>query len=432
MSTLSTTPPRLSFSRRLLMAVLMACIMAVVCLLMLELLLRVAGIQAAALPYDNNLPDAVLGMRPEPNKYWKANFPEYPGELYMRTNNHAFYEAADTAPKPASGIRRIGVVGDSLTVGTCKPEENYPNLVEAQLNQAEGRVANEVLDAGVGRYSPYQYYLRAERELLPLGISHLVVAIYSGNDYLDLIREDDRPHLVRGPSGAFEARPPTFVVYRDPNEPPGLLEKSRVWQIGRGLLGPTILYQFSRVRLLSRDLTALGRGPLETFAYINEIRKLDKVAHGLMVQSLHQRLWFDRFPETLESAMAIDKRVMELFAEMGRARGIGITLVVIPTKPEIEPQRIQGILRAVNALQPKYTARDIQSFENTLVERTLSDARAVGLDVVDVRPALRAAAANTELYYPADMHLNVAGNHVVAGVLVEHLSRKQRAAEVSK
>lgn len=414
------------------MAVLMAGIMTIVCALMLEVLLRVAGIQAAALPYDNNLPDAVLGMRPEPNKYWKANFPEYPGELYMRTNNHAFYEPADTAPTPAPGVRRIGIVGDSLTVGTCKPEENYPNLVEAELNQAEGRVANEVLDAGVGRYSPYQYYLRAERELLPLGINHLVVAIYAGNDYLDLIREDDRPHLVRGPGGTFEARPPTFVVYRDPNEPPSFLERSRVWQIGRGLLGPTILYQFSRVRLLSRDLAALGRGPLETFGYINQIRKLDKVAHGLMVQSLHQRLWFDRFPETLEPAMAIDKRVMELFAEMGRKHGIGVTLTVIPTKPDIEPQRIQSISRAVNALEPKYTVTDIQSFENKLIERTLADAQAAGLDVVDVRPALRAAAGRAELYYPADMHLNVAGNHVVAGVLAEHLARKQSAAEVAK
>lgn len=421
----SPAPPApLGRGRKFVMGLLMAALMTLFCLVALEGLFRIAGIEAAPLPYDNNLADAVLGMRPEPSRRWKANFPEYPGELYMQTNNLALYEEFDTPSTPLPDVIRVGVVGDSQTVGTCRPDENYPNQLEALLNEKARRTAYEVLNAGVGRYSPYQDYLRAKREFVPIGTRQLIVAVYVGNDFLDLIREDDRPSLEINPQGEFEPRPPTFMYYRDPDAAPSLWESSRVVQVGRGLLGPTILYQISRVRLLHRNLSQLGRGLPEIGAYINQVRLLDKAAHGLMLQSLHQQVWFDRFPETLETAFAVNRHVAELFAELGKTNGIEITYVAIPTKPSIEPERLAETFQAVAAVDPRFTVESVRAFEDMLIDRTIADAREQGMDAVDLRPALRKAAASTELYYPQDMHLNVAGNRAVAHALADYMATK--------
>jgi hypothetical protein len=76
-----------------------------------------------------------------------------------------------------------------------------------------------------------------------------VVAVYSGNDYLDLIRRDDRPYLTQDPDGAFTEHPPYFLVYADPRSKASLLESSRVYQFGKAALGPSLLYQVSRVEI---------------------------------------------------------------------------------------------------------------------------------------------------------------------------------------
>ena len=96
----------------------------------LEGLLRVSGLKPAPPPYDNNRPDAIEGMKPEPSRRWKANFPEYDGPLYMQTNNLGFYKEKDTQASKAAGQMRIAVVGDSQTVGSCMARESYPNVLE--------------------------------------------------------------------------------------------------------------------------------------------------------------------------------------------------------------------------------------------------------------------------------------------------------------
>jgi hypothetical protein len=129
----------------------------------LECLMRITGLRPPTVPYDNNLGDAELGMRPEAAKRWKADFPEYSGPLYMQTNNLGFYEDHDTAVQKTPGQVRIAVMGDSQTVGTCTPKENFPNVFENLLNRRAGREQFEVVNAAVGRHSPYQYYKHAEK-----------------------------------------------------------------------------------------------------------------------------------------------------------------------------------------------------------------------------------------------------------------------------
>jgi hypothetical protein len=403
--------------RRICSCVLSSLAILIITAVLLEGALRVVGLKPRSLPYNNNLGDAVLGMAPERNQVWKANFPEYGGTLIMRTNNLGFYEDTDTRPLPDPGVTRIVVLGDSFVVGTCTPPENFPNQIEKRLNASAKEYRYEVIDAGVGRYSPYQYYVKAKTEAVPLKPREILVAIYVGNDFLDIIREDDRPYLTRSPDGAIESHPPLFIVYRNPNEQPSWLEHSRLYSVGHAAVGPTLLYQVSRVRLLYRNLADAHRGLIEIAGYLKEVRGLDAISHGLMVQSLHQYVWFQRFPETLQTSLEFTRFTLEKFRELGEQNAIHIVLTVIPTKPMMEPETLREVFARVNQYDRSLTVEKLIAFENSLVDQTLKMSRRLGLETIDLRPGIAAAKQGRPLFYPDDMHLNVEGNAVVADAL---------------
>jgi SGNH hydrolase-like domain, acetyltransferase AlgX len=389
-------------------------------LVLLEIALRVLGIKPGTLPYHNNLGDAVLGMAPEKNMVWKANFPEYGGKLVMRTNNLGFYEEEDTTPLPAPGVTRIVALGDSFTVGVCTPPENFPNQIEQHLNAAAGSRKFEVIDAGVGRYSPYQYYLKARVDAVPLHAQRLLVAFYAGNDYLDIIREDDRPYLSREPDGTVKAHPPHFVVYKDPSEKPSSLEASRTYSIAHAALGPTLLYQISRAKLLYLNLSDAHRGIFEIGKYLKQVRELDRISHGLMVQSLHQYVWFQRFPDTLPTSTAFTKYTLEKLRELAQQNAIALTVTVIPSKPAVEPETLQPLFAKITRHSRELTVDRVAAFENARINETLAICQSLAIDAYDLRPGFAQRRSGRVLYYPEDMHLNVAGNALVADLISEY------------
>jgi hypothetical protein len=394
-------------------------------LVLLESALRLFGIKPSALPYHNNLGDAVLGMAPERNAVWAANFPEYGGKLVMRTNNLGFYEDHDTAPLPKPGVTRIVALGDSFTVGTCTPPENFPNQIERHLNERAGAGKFEVLDAGVGRYSPFQYYVKARVEAVPLQPKHLLVAFYVGNDFLDIIREDDRPYLTRDPDDRVREHPPHFVNYRDPAERPSWLEASRAYSVAHAALGPTLLYQISRVKLLYLNLANADRGLLEIGRYLSEVRKLDAISHGLMVQSLHQYVWFHRFPDTLQTSLLFTRYTLGKMRELAQQNGIGLTITIIPSKPMMEADVLRPLFEKVTGYNPALTIERLAAFENRLTDETLRMCRDLGIDALDIRPGIAAGRRGRMLYYAEDMHLNVAGNGVVGELIASHWTAQE-------
>jgi len=299
------------------------------------------------------------------------------------------------------------------------PPENFPHQIEKRLNDAAGAPKYEVIDAGVGRYSLYQYYVKAKVEAVSLKPQQLLVALYAGNDFLDIVREDDRPYLKLGRDGQVEAHAPHFVVYRDHSEKPGILEMSRIYSVGRAALGPTILYQISRVKLLYLNLADEHHGLMEIAKYLKEVHDLDAISHGLMVQSLHQYVWFQRFPETLRTSLIFTRYTLEKLRELARQNGIRLTCTIIPTKPMVEPETLRAVFAEVTRHNPSFTADRLAAFENSLIDQTLKMCRALDIEAIDLRPGIAAQRYGRSLYYPRDMHLNVAGNAVVADVIVK-------------
>lgn len=104
----------------------------------------------------------------------------------------------------AGDAPRVVVYGDSFIHAAYTPdEETFAALLGKQLAVHAGRKV-EVLNAGVSSYGPDQVSLKMEQELPLLHADLVVVAIFAGNDYGDLMRNK----LFRiGPDGTPVANP---------------------------------------------------------------------------------------------------------------------------------------------------------------------------------------------------------------------------------
>jgi lysophospholipase L1-like esterase len=81
---------------------------------------------------------------------------------------------------------RVLVAGDSHTCGVCNDAESYANLLEGQLAKASPDKSVEVLNAGLGGYTFYNYLGTILRlgEFKPRVI---VVGVFGGNDFHELL-----------------------------------------------------------------------------------------------------------------------------------------------------------------------------------------------------------------------------------------------------
>jgi hypothetical protein len=411
--------PKLGRTRRLItnLAVLLVC-----CIFFFgagEIAVRALGIKPRPGPYDPNQVDRDLGMVPIPSQALKADFPEYAGTLILQTNNLGFYQAKDTPLEPPPGVSRIAVLGDSFTAGATNARENFPTVLEDILNAAHPQHPVETLNAGAGRYSPYHCYVRFQRDVLQLKPQQVIVAEYVGNDFLDMIRQDDRPYLELKPDGTFVPHPPRFVTYTDPSEGPSLLDRSRFFSVLKSLTGPTLRYQYSRLVLLHDNLKAYGYGTGAIVRYVAEIAKLDKVAHGMMLQILNQQVWFARFPETLPLSLRVNRESIQLFRDLCRQKGIRLIYTVVPSEEMIEPQLMNEVYARLRERDPQWTAERMAAFDNRLTDETMRACQDYGVEYIDLRQGLRKRHTGQRMYYPQDMHMDQAGNRAVAEVLAE-------------
>jgi hypothetical protein len=401
---------RLTFLR-----VALAAVVFILCTGAAELALRLLGVKAAPPPAGH----PILGFDQLPYVTGRYLFPEYGGYLTIRTNNLGFREDANTWLAKPPLVYRIVVVGDSQTAGECGNSESYPNILERHLNRGSGLLRYEVINAGVGRYSPYQYYLKCKTQLVQLGPDQIVVGFYIGNDLMDLVRRDDRPYLTLEAGGRVVAHPPLYVLVRDPATGPTWLETSRLYAKGREVLGPTLFYQVTRTRMLLLNATESGQGLGRVARYMASVKRLTDISLGLMTQSLLQTLWFQRFPSTLPTAFALNRHVMSRFKDICDNNRIRLTYVLIPTKPRIEPEDLPAVLKKVAEYDPGMTLSKMRQFEDMITERVIKDCRELAIECVDLRRPMLERKQGRGLYYPEEMHLSPAGNQLIGEILAE-------------
>jgi hypothetical protein len=303
---------------------------------------------------------------------------------------------------------KIAIIGDSQT-DLCVPNGGlHSGVLESEL-RAHG-VPALAFSYGAGKYSPLQDYLAFREILRPYGPKVMVMNFYTGNDFYDILRVDDRPHLVATDSG-YRVAPPVWYSRDDPK----VRYRSRVLFAARSLaqlIGVRRLYQ--RVTELRRVAAQQGAGLPTVVAYMRDLWRAREPTVGypdaFTSQMLNQQLFFYRFPPSKEESI---RRIRALMALI-RAENPGVVLVMspLPSYELVERQPVDSaLLRTLSRVPISYQEGVKQ--ERGLYDLLRSLAAEQGWIFVDNLAGLQAYHGSDRLYNDFDYHLLPPASEIV-------------------
>jgi hypothetical protein len=316
------------------------------------------------------------------------------------------------------------MVGDSHSqLVFDNPLDSHEFVLEAALRA--GGVPVNVISAGRGRYSPLQEYLLFD---LVLKGAHspdvLLMNFYSGNDFYDMLRPDDRPHLARDERNAIVTRPPLWVSFVDP-EKRLWLERSRLlWGIDEAASRLGYPRVVTRLRMLSAAANRPGYHRSQTLRYLSDLNRSQEprlsYPAAFAAQILNQALFFEHFPGSANESIEF----MRYLLRRARAENPDRILVLasIPSAALIEriPAEIRSLWR--DTLERiGLTEQQVARREDELVDRLKVASLDAGWLFVDLRECLRAGGASEDLYSPADLHISAAASRLIGGCQAQAL-----------
>ncbi len=319
----------------------------------------------------------------------------------------------------------IAVMGDSQTE-LCAPDGRvHPDILAATVTAAG--VPATAVAYGAGRYSPVQDYLAFKQVLLPYRPEVFVLNLYTGNDFYDILRVDDRPHFVRTDTG-YAIAPPVWYLYDDPT----VRRRSRVLFALRTLAKRSGLEGLvQRVQLLSAQASEQGKGLPTILGYMNDLRRAQEPSVGyagaFSAQMLNQQLFFYRFPEGRPESI---RRVRALLEIVRRENpGLIVLLSPLPSYQLTQQQPVDDRLRRTLARLP-ITYDGGVGEERALYDTLRVLAAETGWLFADNLAALQAYQGGQRLYNDFDYHLLPVASEIVghtqAQVLLPHLRPARR------
>lgn len=331
-------------------------------------------------------------------------------------------EAGARSPHAVAVLRSdsvvaIGVSGDSHT-DLCAPDSLvHFGIMERRMRDAG--VPAATFSTGAGKYSPLQAYLATRQMLAENNAKVFVLNLYTGNDFLDLLRVDDRPSLVATDSG-YRIQPPVWYSY----DAPGTVRNVRVWGLLLNLVEKTSVTQvFVRFRYL-RDVARLqGKGFGSVFGYMDDLRRAASPTtvypQAFSAQMLNQHLFFARFPGSRDESL----RRLKFLLELVRSEQPGRLLVFspIPSYQLVHAGTPNAEFDAVlNRLS--IPRGDGVALESHLYADAVRLAREAGWLVIDNLGSLQALESPMPLYNAADYHIEprasaVIGNNQATAIL---------------
>lgn len=243
-------------------------------------------------------------------------------EWTLRTNSLGLRMDREPAAEPPD--LRVLVVGDSHTDGVCNNSEGYPALVEAALTTPERSV--EVLNAAKGGHSFYNYLGTLER-MLPLAPDVLVVCVYGGNDFEELLTWHHFFHRTDRPPGAA--------------------------------------------------------------LYSEQIERAQAISKPALAQAAVAAKYFDTRPGQIEQALQSARDVTGEIATTCRRFGVRPVFCYLPPATEVRwddlAETLDGVARALELERSEFDVL------GRMADSWIASTRASGLDVLDLRPAFRAS-----------------------------------------
>jgi hypothetical protein len=320
----------------------------------------------------------------------------------VRTSRSRAVLAQDTA-----GLLVVAV-GDSQT-DLCAPNSaTHFGVLETTL-RARGTPAVAVGYAA-GRYSPLQAYLAFRAVPREYGPDVLVLNFYTGNDFYDLLRVDDRPHFQATDTG-YQLADPVWFLYDDPGKRP----RSRVLWAVRGVqvkLGVRGL--LVRLRQLRHLAGEFGEGFSTVWAYMNDLRKAREPSIGypaaFTAQMLNQQLFFHHFAAAQGESVRRARALLELI----RRENPDMLLVISPIPSYLlvgDTSDDQALRRTVDRLP--ITNESARRAEEGLYDTLRALAADEGWVFVETLAPLRAFAGPDRLYNDFDYHVLPAASAII-------------------
>ncbi len=302
---------------------------------------------------------------------------------------------------------RIVVYGDSFVMAKLTPlGETFPAQLARKIEDAV-YVPVEAVNAGVVGYGPDQECLRIEDEIEPLAPDLLVVAIYAGNDFGDLVRDKIFRLTSAGGLRLNRYSLDYSTMANFPDQP-----RSAPWS----MLWRGIEYLPRPAELGRRSHTS------SPFATKGQIRSyLDKAREeyeDFVVNGNDKVL--NLFGDTYDAAVnltpetpwarysrGVMEQVLVRIEEVARAHGVPVLLVFIPSAYDVfEGPRGAAWARAARRVSPAYRPEALTNVLDDIAERH-------GFEYVDLFRPFRDARAE-RLYIPDDYHWNGAGQALAA------------------
>lgn len=323
---------------------------------------------------------------------------------------------------PGGGFE-VAVGGDSHTDLCATNPETHFGVLEREL-VAKG-VEAAVYAYGGGKYSPLQAYLAIKNTLEEYEPDAFVLNFYSGNDFYDMFRVDDRPHFVPAEHG-YEIAPPVWYQLDEP----GIQRRSRVLFALRSAAKRLGVWGgYVRLRYLRRAAAEQGRGFASVVAYMNDLRKSAASDVGyraaLAAQMLNQQLFFHRFPGSREESVERVRALLELV----RTENPGLLLILspVPSYQLVQQEPVDEVLlRTLDRLPITYLGGVRE--ESELYETLRQLAAETGWLFIDNLTPLGNYSGSERLYNEFDYHIRPAASEIIgrtqAAVIARHaLSR---------
>lgn len=274
----------------------------------------------------------------------------------------------EVGPKPAGGLR-ILAVGDSFTFGVgAQQEETWPARLEETLPNAQ------VLNAGAPGFGVPDEVAWFEQYGVALDPDVVVVAVFLANDLQDASPDQPKVAVVNG----------ALVV---PGETGGL----RRW-----------LYYNSHLFRLLKSSVLEGR-----------VRSLLGLKETWATREL--RAEFSLYAQTLPEELRKGAEATEAAVARLASRGVPVVAVLIPSLPQVDPQRWKALLDQFGLDPASHDPRRPNRLFQEIFERH-------GVPVLDLTESFEMAVRQGQrIYYPIDQHLTPAGYDLMARTIGEFL-----------
>lgn len=305
-------------------------------------------------------------------------------------------------------ILKIAVGGDSHTELCAANELTHFGFTQQFLDAAG--VPSAAFAFGGGKYSPLQGYLAVRPAMLDTHADVFVLNFYTGNDFYDMLRVDDRPHFEESAEG-FHVAPPVWYQH----DPPGSVHRSRVLYALRSLAGRVgVSRAWVRIRYLNDVARAQGKGLGDVVGYMADLRRSTapelSYPQALVAQMLNQQLFFHRFPEAEQESLRRVDALLRMIREENPDRIL--VLSPIPSYELVYEDEVDAVLEATLDRLPVTRQSGVEE-EGGLHAALLDLGREYGWVVVDNLPELRAARGVTELYDPNDYHIKPPASEII-------------------